>query len=122
MLVTGDISTAIVTKLKNNVDVQLTWVPSKPKVGQITHFVMTFINTQTHKNQEHIDYAFAINDPNGKTLYSTGFSRHSSGGGIEFTSYKFEAAGNFKSTITIYGVLFQPVNPGQTNFTITTTQ
>jgi hypothetical protein len=35
-------------------------VPSKPKVGQITHFVMTFINTQTHKNQEHIDYAFAL--------------------------------------------------------------
>ena len=119
VFVTDDISSVTVTHLKNNIDVQLTWSPSKPKVGTITHFVITFINTKSHKNQEHIDYGFAINDPNGRTLYSTGFSRHS-GSGVEPVSYTFRNPGNFISTVTIYGILFQPVNPDQANFTLGT--
>jgi hypothetical protein len=119
VLVTDDISTVTTSHLKNNVDVQLSWSPSKPEVGQMTNFVITFVNTKTHRNQDHVDYSFAINDLTGKTLYSTGFSRHS-GAGVEPVSYTFRNPGNFISTITIYGILFQPVNPDQANFTLGT--
>jgi len=118
VLATDDISTARVGHLKNNVDVGLTWSPSTPRVGQITHFILTFVNAKTSKNQEHIDYGFTINGPTGKTVYSTGFSRHSSGG-IEPLSYKFGNAGKYTDTVTIYGVLFQTVDPDQANFTMT---
>ncbi|MGA9171808.1 MAG: hypothetical protein WBZ20_16845 [Nitrososphaeraceae archaeon] len=85
-------------------------------MSQITHFMITFINTKTYKNQ-YIDYAFAINDPNGSTLYSIGFSLHS-GRGVEPASYTFCSLGSFRSTVTIYDILFQPVDSDQVNFTI----
>jgi hypothetical protein len=58
------------TKLNNNVAIQLTWSPSKPKLGEETHFMITFINEKTNKNQEHIDYQFIIYDQNSKGLHS----------------------------------------------------
>ena len=121
ILVTADVSTAIVSHLKNKVDVQLTLSPFSPKVGQMTHFVISFINAKADKNQEHIDYAFAIDNLNGKTVYST--SGHSSEG-VEQISYKFDnnTAGNYYIfTVTIYSILFQPVEPDEAKFTIRTT-
>jgi plastocyanin len=120
VLVTDDVSTAVVEHLKNKIDVGLTWSPSNPKVGQITHFVISFLKEKADKNQEHIDYAFAVDDANGKTLYGTGSSSHSSGG-VEQVSYKFENAGKYLFMVTIYGIVFQPVEPEEATFTITTT-
>ncbi len=40
VLVYNDIASETVTNLKNKVDVQLSWFPSKPKVGEETHFAI----------------------------------------------------------------------------------
>jgi plastocyanin len=42
--VTDNISSVTMTNTKNNVDVQLTWTPAIPRVGEITHFKIIFIN------------------------------------------------------------------------------
>jgi plastocyanin len=60
IIVTDDISTMTATDLKNNIDVQISWTPSRPAVGQETHFKIIFIDESTDKNQEHIDYVFSI--------------------------------------------------------------
>jgi plastocyanin len=56
--VNNDISSVTMTNPKINVAVQLTWAPTVPKVGQITHFKVIFIDKKTNKNQKHIDYVF----------------------------------------------------------------
>jgi len=81
-----------------NVAVQLTWDPSIPKVGQITHFKIIFIDLKTNKNQKHIDYVFSIDTPNNKTSFQQ--TLHSSWG-VESAAYKFDTAGIFKPRVTI---------------------
>jgi plastocyanin len=118
VLVSNDITSETVTNLKNKVDVQLTWFPSKPKVGEETHFAINFINTNTHNNQEHVDYEFIITDnSDNKRVYQQAL--HSCCG-AEQGSYKFEKAGDFTSEITIYDILFAPVEPDLARFNMTT--
>jgi len=82
----NDISSVMMTNPKIDVAVQLMWAPSVPKVGQITHFKIIFINIKTNKNQKHIDYVFSIDTPKNKTSYQQ--TLHSSWG-VESAAYKF---------------------------------
>ena len=82
----NDISSVMMTNPKIDVALQLTWAPSVPKVGQITHFKIIFINIKTNKNQKHIDYVFSIDTPKNKTSYQQ--TLHSSWG-VESAAYKF---------------------------------
>lgn len=117
VLVSNDIASETVTNLKNKVDVQLLWFPSKPKVGEETHFAINFINNNTHSNQEHVDYEFIITDnSDNKRVYRQAL--HSCCG-AEQGSYKFIKAGDFTSEITIYNILFAPVEPDLARFNMT---
>jgi plastocyanin len=111
--VTDDISSVTMTNPKNNVDVQLTWTPAIPRVGEITHFKIIFINRNTDKNQQHIDYVFSIDSPENKILYQQAL--HSSWG-VEYASYKFNTPGIIIPKLTIDAILFQPVEPVEYNF------
>lgn len=111
--VTDDISSVTMTNPKNNVDVQLTWTPAIPRVGEITHFKIIFINKNTDKNQQHIDYVFSIDSPENKILYQQAL--HSSWG-VEYASYKFNTPGIIIPKLTIDAILFQPVEPVEYNF------
>ena len=71
VFVSDDISTVTQTDSENNIDVQLTWTPSLPKVGQQTYFKIIFISKETEENQNHIDYRFSIQDSDGKKNKST---------------------------------------------------
>jgi len=118
VLVSNDIASETVTNLKNKVDVQLSWFSSKPKVGEETHFAINFINNNTHSNQEHVDYEFIITDnSDNKRVYRQAL--HSCCG-AEQGSYKFIKAGDFTSEITIYNILFAPVEPDLARFNMTT--
>lgn len=111
--VTDDISTVTMANPKNNVAVQLTWTPSIPKVGEITHYKIIFINRSTDKNQQHIDYVFSIDSPQNKILYQQAL--HSSWG-LEYASYKFSTPDIIIPKITIDAILFQPVEPVEYDF------
>jgi len=113
--VKDDISSVTLTNPTVNVAAQLTWDPSIPKVGQITHFKIIFIDLKTNKNQKHIDYVFSIDTPNNKTSYQQ--TLHSSWG-VESAAYKFDTAGIFKPRVTINALLFQPIEPVEDVFKI----
>jgi plastocyanin len=111
--VTDDISSVTMTTPKNNVEVQLTWTPAIPKVGDLTHFKIIFIDRTRDKNQQHMDYVFSIDNPENKILYQQ--TLHSSWG-VEYASYKFSAPGIIIPKITIDAILFQPVEPVEYDF------
>ena len=111
--VTNDISSVTMTNPNNNVDVQLTWTPAIPRIGEITHFKIIFINRSTDKNQQHIDYVFSINSQQNKILYQQAL--HSSWG-VEYAAYRFNTPGNIIPKLTIGTILFQPVEPVEYNF------
>jgi plastocyanin len=113
--VNNDMSSVTMTNPQNNVAVQLTWAPSVPKVGQITHFKIIFLELKTNKNQKHIDYVFSIDTPKNKISYQQ--TLHSSWG-VESAVYKFNAAGIFKTRVTIDAILFQPIEPVEDDFKI----
>jgi len=117
VFVSDDISTITQTDSENNIDVQLTWTPSLPKVGQQTHFKVIFINEDTQENQKHIDYTFSIQDSDGKKIVLQ--SPHS-GWGVESASYTFGKEGEFKPTISIFNINFIPVEVGVTEFEMLT--
>jgi plastocyanin len=116
--VTDNISSVTVTNPKNKVDVQLTWTPAVPRVGEITHFKIIFIDKNTDKNQLHIDYVFSVNNTENKTLYQQAL--HSSWG-VEYASYKFDTPGIIVPKVTIEAILFQPVEPVVYNFKMSVT-
>jgi hypothetical protein len=89
------------TDQKNDIDVQLFWTPSSPKIGQETHFKIIFINKETEENQKHIDYKFSIPDSDGK---KTDLQSPHSEWGVESASYTFEKEGEFKPMISIFNV------------------
>ena len=109
------ISSVTMTNPKINVTIQLTWAPSVPKVGQITHFKIIFIDKKTNKNQKHIDYVFSIDTPKNKTSYQQ--TLHSSWG-VESAAYKFDTVGIFKPIVTVDAILFQPIEPVEDDFKI----
>ena len=113
--VNSDISSVTMTNPKNNVAIQLTWAPSVPKVGQITHFKIIFIDLKTNKNQKHIDYVFSINTPNNKTSYQQ--TLHSSWG-VESAAYRFYTTGTMIPKVTIDAILFQPIELVEYDFKI----
>lgn len=104
VFVTDDINTVTQTDSKNDIDVQLSWTPSSPKMGQETHFKIIFIKKKTEENQKHIDYRFSIQEPDGKKIDLQ--SPHS-GWGVESASYTFEREGEFKPRISIFSVNFK---------------
>jgi hypothetical protein len=117
VFVSDDISTITQTDSENNIDVQLTWTPSLPKVGQQIHFKIIFISKETEENQKHIDYRFSIQDSDGKKIDLQ--SPHS-GWGVESASYTFGKEGEFKPKISIFNINFIPVEVGVTEFEMVT--
>jgi hypothetical protein len=102
VFVNDDISTVTQTDSENDIDVQLSWTPSSPKIGQQTHFKIIFLNKETEENQKHIDYRFSIQGPDGNKVDLQ--SPHS-GWGAESTSYTFEKEGEFKPRISIFNII-----------------
>jgi lipopolysaccharide export LptBFGC system permease protein LptF len=117
VFVTDDIITETDTDSKNDIDVQLSWTPSAPTIGQEIHFKVIFIDKKTNKNQEHIDYTFTLVDPKGNKI---ALQAPHSGWGVEPASYKFGKEGEYKARIAIFNVLFVPVEVGTTEFDIIT--
>ena len=120
IIVRDDIKT-IKERLKNNIDLYISWTPSIIKLHEKTLFKIIFIDKKSSKNQEHIDYSFTIKDlDDDKVLYKNSLTH--SAWGVEAASHKFHSTGNFMGEVGIQGVLFQPVSPQYSDFEIEVTQ
>ena len=120
VIVRDDIKT-IKERLKNNIDLYISWTPSIIKLHEKTLFKIIFTDKKSSKNQEHIDYSFTIKDlDDDKVLYKNSLTH--SAWGVEAASHKFNSTGNFIGEVGIQGVLFQPVSPQYSEFEIEVTQ
>ena len=70
--VTSDILTLIESIPDQNLDVQLSRSPAFPKVGEDTLFKVTFIDSATGRNRQHIDFALTFEDPAGNYVDGIG--------------------------------------------------
>jgi hypothetical protein len=121
----SNISIEKVTGLENDVDIQLSWTPSRVLSNATVYdsvggnwgvdFIITFVDNKTGVNQEHIDYTYIILDDSGNELFNQGL--HSTYG-VENARYNFEKTGNFTSKVTITNILFAPVQPDVAIFDI----
>ena len=119
IIVTDDIKT-IKKSLENDIDLYLSWTPSSITIGEKVFFKIIFVDNKSEKNQEHLDYYFTIENPaaSDTILYKNAITH--SAWGIEPASYVFDSIGTFIGKLRIEGILFQPIEPDQAEFEITT--
>jgi len=118
IIVSDDVKT-VTKKMDNNIDLYLSWTPSSITKGDKVYFKIIFVDNKNEINQEHVDYSFTIqNATSDKVLYKNSITH--SAWGVESASYQFNTSGTFIGKLRIEGILFQPIEPDQTEFEITT--
>ena len=99
--------------------------PSPVKKGTQTNFKVSF-DQKSGSVQPHIDYDFVIAQ-NGKQLFqASALAGHPNqplhtAEGVVTIPYTFQQPGSFVLNVTVYGILFNPINPEKAQFPITVT-
>jgi len=86
------------------------------------NFKVTFLQPNSQTVQVHIDYDFVLSK-NGATIFDAAKSTnqqllHTAEGSVTIP-YKFNDTGTYQATVTLYGVVFVPINPETAQFPIT---
>jgi len=114
ILITDNLFTKSIVTPQNNIKIELTYTPAKPQDGNTINYKLTFIDNNTGKNKEHIDYQFFISDSGGKVVYNQ--SMHSSWG-MESANYVYKKIDwALTPVVRITGLAFQPVQPEEAIF------
>jgi plastocyanin len=116
IIVTDDIKT-IKESMKNDIDLYISWTPSNTTQGEKIIFKIIFVDKKSERNHEHIDYSFTIQNSTSDTVLYKNAVTHSAWG-LEPASYKFDSSGIFIGKLRIEGILFQPIEPDNTEFEI----
>jgi hypothetical protein len=100
--------------------------PSSQPVGHTTStsFKVEFMTKGSDTVQPHIDYDFIIKDSSGKQVFAAsqlagqpGKPLHTAEG-IVTIPYTFQGPGDYSISVPVYGILFNPIKPESTDFTI----
>ncbi len=117
IIVNDDIKT-IKDSIENNIDLYISWTPSSYITqGEKIIFKIIFVDKKSERNHEHVDYSFTIQNSTADTVLYKNAVTHSAWG-LEPASYKFESSGIFIGKLRIEGILFQPIEPHNTEFEI----
>ena len=76
--------------------------------GQLTTLNTDFINPQTQRIQEHIDWKFSVSK-NGKIIWGPTPLSHTSEGSLKNLKFEFQEDGMYTLEISVEGILFQPI-------------
>ena len=87
-------------------DVKLTYDPIEPNVQ--TKINIDFINPQTQKVQEHIDYTIAVSK-DGETVFGPIPLTHTSLGSVKIPIEFNLGEGIYSMDFEVEGILFQPI-------------
>lgn len=85
--------------------------------GQLTTLNTDFINPQTQKIQEHIDWRFSVSK-DGEIIWGPTQLSHTSEGSLKNLKYEFEGEGTYNLEFGIEGILFQPIPLEKVSFVI----
>jgi plastocyanin len=111
--VTDDIATFFKTIDNQNIDVQLTQSPANPDVNEEIFYKLTFIDRETGRNHQHIDFTLTFNDTS--HIYVDGSGGHTVDG-QEYAVFKFDKEDAFTPAVTVSGVEFIPISPETVRF------
>ena len=119
VIVTDNLKT-VKKDMNNDIEALVSWAaPSSNQVNQKTIFKIIFMDKKSEKNQEHIDFSFTISNSNSnKILYKNSVTH--SAWGVESASIILDSNDIYLAKLRIEGILFQPIDPVQTEFEINT--
>lgn len=99
------------------INVDLSTSPQEPISGETIKFKIDFINPNSQKIQEHVDYRFTLQHE-GKNIFGPTPLIHTSEGSVTIPVEIVES-GTYLVLIEIEGILFQPIPTEIVNFDIT---
>jgi hypothetical protein len=85
--------------------------------GQLTTLKTDFINPQTQRIQEHIDWKFSVSK-DGQTIWGPTQLSHTSAGSLNNLKYEFGKDGLYTLEFQVEGILFLPIPPEVATFEI----
>ncbi len=101
---------------KGTLLVDLSTIPENPQPGETVKLKINFLNPTTSKIQEHIDYSVKVSKDEIDHFGPTPLI-HTSEGSVTIP-VDFKEKGEYSTTITVEGILFQPIPREQVNFLI----
>jgi len=100
---------------KGTLDVKLNY--DDPSPGELTTIRIDFINPQSKKIQEHIDWWFEVSKGDEVLAGPTPLS-HTSEGSIKGLKFEFPSDGVYDFKIGVEGILFQPIPLEEVSFVV----
>ena len=100
---------------KGTLDVKLSYDEINP--GQLTTLKTDFLNPQTQKIQEHIDWSFSVSK-DGEIIWGPTQLSHTSKGSLDNLKYEFKDDGKYNLEFEVEGILFQPIPPEKVSFDV----
>ena len=97
-------------------DVRLSYDNITP--GDETRLLVEFINPQTEKIQEHIDYRILVTKEGGENIFGPIPLTHTSEGVVKGLSVEFPEEGSYSINFDVEGILFQPIPKETVSFDI----
>ncbi len=105
----------IVLTDKGTLEVGLSTIPTHPQPGEQTKFKIDFINKSTKAVQEHVDYSITVTKGNDQVF---GIPLTHTAIGSVTIPYEFQETGEYKLSVDVEGIVFQPIPTETALFTI----
>lgn len=100
---------------KGTLEVGFSTIPAQPRPEEQTKFKIDFINKNTKAIQEHIDYSITVTKGNDGVF---GIPLTHTAIGSVTIPYEFQEAGEYKVSIDVQGIVFQPIPTETASFAI----
>src|SRR3989338_11222934 len=100
---------------KGILEVGLSTIPAHPHPEEQTKLKIDFINKNTKTIQEHIDYSITVTKGNDQVF---GIPLTHTAIGSVTIPYEFQDVGEYKLTVDIQGIVFQPIPTETASFAI----
>ena len=100
---------------KGILEIGLSTIPAQPNPEEQTKFKIDFINKNTKAIQEHIDYSITVTKGNDQVF---GIPLTHTAIGSVTIPYEFQEAGEYKVSIDVQGIVFQPIPTETASFAI----
>ena len=102
---------------KGTLNVDFSTDPAEPKPNDLIKMQINFLNPNSNKIQEHIDYIVKVTK-DGKAVFGPIQLTHTSAGSVKIP-VEVKSDGIYNAEIEISGILFQPIPPEKVSFDFT---
>lgn len=100
---------------KGTLEVGFSTIPAQPRPEEQTKFKIDFINKNTKAIQEHVDYSITVTKGN-DLVFGIPLT-HTAIGSVTIP-YEFQEAGEYKISVDVQGIVFQPIPTETSSFAI----